>query len=100
MRAVRGRTRGLAMEGLPGCSWERTPEESPKFVIEFQMAHEHSTICIKGRNHGSKVEGDHHGERGSASLYGGLRALPSLGSRSKVDSVCNSSHHTVLLSQH
>jgi hypothetical protein len=36
----------------------------------------------QGRNHGSKIEGDHHGERGSASLYG-LGALPPVGSRGK-----------------
>jgi hypothetical protein len=30
-----------------------------------------------------KLAGDFHGERGSASLYGGLGALPPVGSRGK-----------------
>jgi hypothetical protein len=37
----------------------------------------------QGRNHKSKVEGDHHGERGSASLYGVWGLSPQWGPGAK-----------------
>ena len=38
---------------------------------------------LSGGGANLKLAGDFHGERGSASLYGGLGALPPVGSRGK-----------------
>jgi hypothetical protein len=42
-----------------------------------------SRVSIWGGGANLKLAGDFHGERGSASLYGGLGALPPVGSRGK-----------------
>jgi hypothetical protein len=57
----------------------RTAEVKCAIIWEYLF----SLLSVQGRNHGSKVEGDHHGERGSASLIWGSGALPPVGSRGK-----------------
>ena len=45
------------------------PAQRPLKLSELHV-HVKFGACTQWRNHGFKVGGDHHGERGSASLYG------------------------------